>query len=109
LNFSGMERKFASSTVRLPSFDQDSPSQSCEQWLIAYLEENGPTRPAQVVAAGEKAGFSRPTIYRVRKQLQGIIRNTNPSFKAPDNTWRLAEDEEDETDDHSESLFEKTL
>ena len=81
------------------SFDQDSPSQSCEQWLIAYLEENGPTRPAQVVAAGEKAGFSRPTIYRVRKQLQGIIRNTNPSFKAPDNTWRLAEEDEDDTDD----------
>ena len=65
----------------------------------SYLEENGPTRPAQVVAAGEKAGFSRPTIYRVRKQLQGIIRNTNPSFKAPDNTWRLVEEDEGDTDD----------
>ena len=78
-----------------PAFDQESPSQSCEQWLIAYLEEHGPTRPAQVVAAGEKAGFSRPTIYRVRKQLQGIICNTNPSFKAPDNAWRLADEEEE--------------
>ena len=82
-----------------PGFDQDSPGENCEQWIVKYLEENGPTRPAELIAAGEKAGFSRPTIYRVRKQLQGVIRNTNRNYKAPDNAWYLAADEEEEEED----------
>lgn len=88
-----------------PSFDdQESPGDKCEEWLIEYLEENGPSRPADVVTAGEGEGFTRATIYRVRKQLQGVIRNTDRNYKAPNNRWRLAaDDDSDYVDDEAEA------
>ena len=80
---------------------QESPGDRCEEWLLSYLEENGPSKPADVLKAGEAAGFSKSTIYRVRKQLAALIGNTDKNFRAPGNLWQLAagDDDDDETDD----------
>lgn len=80
---------------------QESPGDKCEEWLINYLEEHGASKPADVLRAGEAAGFSKSTIYRTRKQLATLISNTDKNFRAPGNLWQLAsgDADEDETDD----------
>jgi hypothetical protein len=80
---------------------QESPGDKCEEWLLSYLEENGPSKPADVLRAGESAGFSKSTIYRTRKQLAALISNTDKNFRAPGNLWQLASGDvdEDEADD----------
>lgn len=78
---------------------QESPGDKCEEWLIDYLGENGPSKPADVIAAGKDAGFTRDTIYRTRKSLRVMIGDTAKNFRAPGNMWRLANDEDDDTEE----------
>jgi hypothetical protein len=88
---------------KAPSFDQqESPADNCEEWLLEYLEENGPSRPADVLTAAEEKGFTTSTVYRVRKRLNDAISNTCKNFRAPDNKWSLVGDE-DTADDDEES------
>lgn len=75
----------------------DAPSQSdtCEDWLINYLEENGATKAKIIVQAAEAEGFSRRGVYRVRKQLGNDIADTHHA-RHPANEWALpAQIEED--------------
>jgi hypothetical protein len=78
---------------------QESPGDKCEEWLLDYLGENGPSKPADVIAAGKDAGFTRDTIYRTRKSLRVMIGDTGKNFRAPGNMWRLANDEDDDTEE----------
>jgi hypothetical protein len=79
--------------------DQESTGDKCEEWLLGYLGEHGPSKPGDVYAAGERAGFSKSTIYRVRKDLSAFIRNTDKNLRAPGNRWRLAHDDDEENDE----------
>ena len=75
---------------------QESPGDKCEEWLINYLEEHGPSKPGDVTKAAEAAGFNKGTLYAVRKRLAGVVRNTNPNLRSPSNQWKLADDTDDE-------------
>lgn len=68
----------------------DSKRDTCAEWLVQFLELEGPTKPTDIVAAGTEEGYSRPTIYRARKALGGRIENTD-GRQSPVNRWRLAE------------------
>lgn len=82
------------------SFEQEaeSPGEKCEEWLLTYLEEHGPSKPGDVRQAAEKAGFTHGTLTRTRKLLSGAIRDTESNFRNPKNLWRLAAVGEDDVD-----------
>ena len=82
--------------------DQESTGDKCEDWLLGYLAAHGASKPGDVVAAGKDAGFTRDTIYRTRKNLQAMIRNTEKNHKAPGNKWRLANDEDEDGENEEE-------
>jgi hypothetical protein len=73
-----------------------STADKCEDWLLTYLGEHGPSNRGDVVAAGKDAGFTRDTIYRTRKALQAMNGNTEKNFRAPGNRWRLLDEDSDE-------------
>jgi hypothetical protein len=73
----------------------------CGEWLLDLLDD-GPMKAADVLAAGEEAGWSRPTIYRSRKDLEGKIINTKGN-RSPGNRWALADWAEDADERVSES------
>ena len=82
--------------------DQESTGDKCEDWLLGYLAAHGASKPGDVVTAGKDAGFTRDTIYRTRKSLQGMIRNTEKNHKAPGNRWRLFSDEDEDGENEEE-------
>lgn len=61
-----------------------------EVFLVKFLQENGPSLPAEVVAGGEEAGHSRSTIYRIRKEMGDRIVNT-AGRRSHSNRWALPE------------------
>ena len=73
------------------SFEQESPGDSCEEWLIEYLEEHGPSKPGDVVKAASKEGFTRDTLYRTRKKLSDQVFNTKSNLRHPGNCWTVNE------------------
>lgn len=87
-------------------YAEPSRGELCGDWLLGFLQEKGePVRVDSVVDAADEAGYSRATLYRARKQLQGQIVNTQ-GRRHPDNAWALASwggaaaaDSEDEADD----------
>lgn len=82
-----------------PDYERsDTHSDDCEQWLIDYLDENGPTRPSKLLPAAEQAGYSRSTIYRVRKEMGDTIVNTK-GRQHPQNKWALPGQEDGDDDD----------
>lgn len=83
--------RFAYGPVGASVPDEPSP----DEWLLDYLEVNGPTAPADVVAAGEQDGFSRATIFRTRKRLGKSIRDS-AGAKKRGNLWQLETDSNDE-------------
>lgn len=89
---------------KAPGWDEEGPGQKCEDWLIEYLENNGPCKPAEVLAAGEAAGYNERMIYRVRRQLPEIVNSRGK--KAAGNLWALEsqiDGEETETDDYEKN------
>lgn len=81
---------------------QESTADKCEQWLLDYLAEHGPSKPNDILIAGKDSGFTRDTIYRTRKALQAMIANTEKNFRAPGNRWRLRDDEDSDGEDDEE-------
>ena len=65
----------------------------CAYWLREYLNEHGPSRPAEVLAAAREAGFSRNTVYRSRKMLDAQITDTARHPNDPQKRWRLVNGE----------------
>ena len=69
------------------TYHEPSQRDECSEWLEDYLKASpGGVAPKEVVAAGQDEGFSRPTIFRIRKALAGHIQNTG-GRKSPDNRW----------------------
>lgn len=86
----------------IPTDRTETTSGSVEEWLIAYLEDNGATKPAVVVEAAAEQGYGRTIIYRARKALDGRIKNT-AGYQNPKNCWELADEQpDDESFDESE-------
>ena len=63
---------------------------ACAEWLVGLLQAAGhPLRPQDVVAAAAGAGFRQRMVYHARKQLEGVVVDTENKY-SPHNCWRLA-------------------
>jgi len=71
---------------------------TCKEWLVGLLEEYGELTPKEVVALGEEEGYSRATLYRARRALGSQVVDTGGK-RSPENTWALADGDEDEEDE----------
>jgi len=76
------------------SYQQPTKQEACARWLSEALEEHGTLTPAEVVAKGAKAGFSRATLYRARRQLGQQVVVTRGKCRAEDE-WALTRDPEE--------------
>lgn len=74
----------------------------CAEWLEDLLAD-GPMKVKDVLAAGEEAGYSRPTIYRTRQDKEGTIINTKGN-RHPGNRWALHDWEESQESQESQPL-----
>lgn len=65
-------------------------SRACEEWLLELLKE-GPQSPSEVIRLAEEAGYTRPMVFRVRRELgEEIVNTAGPRTRG--NEWALAED-----------------
>ena len=61
--------------------------------MLRYLDAAGnPVRSSDVVRAAEEAGYSRRTVYRARRTLEGLVADLGKSARAPQKRWVLSED-----------------
>jgi putative DNA primase/helicase len=87
--------RFAVPTLHYSEYVEPAPVPSqqdlCARWLMAYLADAGaPVKPADAVRAARAAGYPRPTLYRARKALGGLIVDLGNSSHDPNNRWDLA-------------------
>jgi len=78
--------------------NQPNHSDTCGEWLLDYLAENGPTQPSEIVEDASEHGFNRRVVYRSRKKLGDAIINTKRS-RHPANKWALPGQIDDEDDE----------
>lgn len=72
------------------SYREPTQADECGEWLLALLDEAGePVQPKEAVKAAEADGFSRMTLYRARKKLDGTVVDTADPHD-PENRWALA-------------------
>jgi hypothetical protein len=69
-------------------YRESSKGEECAAWLKELLKEHGPLPPAEVVARGEQAGYSRAMVYRARRGSGPLLRNT-AGHRHPGNCWAL--------------------
>jgi hypothetical protein len=74
------------------AYREPNQLEECSVYLVSLLEErNEPAVPKEMVQLLTDAGFSRATIYRARKELEGTILDTADNKRDPTNRWILAD------------------
>ena len=74
-------------------YREPTQAEECGAWLVELLEEAGEAlSPKEVVGLAKEAGFSRGVVYRARKELEGVVVDTEGKF-SPQNRWAVAETE----------------
>lgn len=68
-------------------FRPQTKAEACADLIVGLLAD-GALSPKAVVAAAQEAGYSRDTVYRARKALEGRVRNT-AGWKNSDGLWEL--------------------
>lgn len=91
-----------------PSFDGGDAEPDPAEWLIDYLETNGPTQYRDLLADAEAENISKSALYRARKKLGSRVADSKGK-RSTGNQWMLAEqvgetDEEDGDDDAAENV-----
>lgn len=94
-----------------PEVDEEkTKTTECRIWLLELLAEAGePVKPKVVLDLADVEGYNQRMIYRVRKQLDGRIRDTQGRHN-PDNCWELIEEtkNEPESDDSDSGTLSST-
>jgi len=110
----GIEMQTAEDLVQFkygaaPSFDGSDAEPDPAEWLIDYLESNGPTQYRDLLADAEAENISKSALYRARKKLGGRVVDSKGK-RSTGNQWMLAEQEgeidadEDGADDEAEKV-----
>jgi hypothetical protein len=61
----------------------------CAAWIQELLRASEePLKSSEVYALAEAEGFNRNTVYRARKTLTGVVRDTD-KWRSPNNRWML--------------------
>ena len=90
LRFAGNSATSVRDILRDQADGRDFARADARLWLVAHLAELGGSVPApDALKAGAAAGFSRATMYRVRKDL-GIVSRLSAG-RSPFATWYLPE------------------
>ena len=71
------------------NYREPTQLERCAAWLLDLLQAQGALAPAEVIALGQAADFSRSLIYRARKHLAGQVVNTDGK-QSPHNRWQIA-------------------
>jgi hypothetical protein len=72
-------------------YRRPTQTEECGIWLLDLLAHAGePLRPKEIVAAAKKAGFTRATLYRARKELGDCIVDRGSGPYDPLKTWASA-------------------
>jgi hypothetical protein len=87
------------------AYSEPTQMDVCKEWLEDLLrDKSAGVKVSELLQIGYEEGFSRPTIFRARRELQSRIHNTH-GRKSPDNAWQWADQpvqpntlEEDETE-----------
>lgn len=77
--------------------DTGADEQTPEEWLVKYLEENGPTAFGDLVDDAEQENISKTALHRARKRLGGRIVDSGKR-KSRGNQWMLVEQRESAAD-----------
>jgi hypothetical protein len=71
-------------------YRKPTQTETCAAWLVETLREAGaPLRPKKVMALAEEAGFRKGVVYMARRELEGVVVNTDKKM-SPSNLWTLA-------------------
>lgn len=71
-----------------PSFDDAVPQiEQCENWLIEYLQVNGPTQTATLIEDAMAEGYNERMVYRAKKRAGADI--ISESVSQRERAWRL--------------------
>ena len=71
--------------VELPESRPLTKAAACAELILELLAE-GPLTPRAVVEAAREEGYSRDTVYRARRALEGRVRSTE-GCRSPDTQW----------------------
>ena len=77
--------------------DTGADEQTPEEWLVKYLEENGPTAFGDLVDDAEQENISKTALHRARKRLGGRIVDSGKR-QSQGNQWMLVEQRESAAD-----------
>lgn len=70
-------------------YQQPSEVELCADFMLETLQERGESiKPSEMVDLAGEEGYSRRTVYRARKSLEGQVVNTD-SPRSPKNCWVL--------------------
>lgn len=58
--------------------------EQCADWLRAHLDTHGPTQAGEVLAAAEKAGYKKDTLYKAAKKI-----NVHDRYEGRTKIWAL--------------------
>ena len=73
------------------TYREPTQTDECGEYLLDLIEERGePVQSKEAYELLKEAGFSKSTIYRARKDLEGTIVNTEASSRNPANRWTLS-------------------
>jgi len=73
------------------AYREPTQMDSCKEWLEDLLRDKvAGVKVSELLEVGYEEGFSRPTIFRARRDLQSHIRNTH-GRKSPDNSWQWSD------------------
>jgi hypothetical protein len=73
------------------AYREPTQMDTCKEWLEDLLRDRTQgVKVSEVLEMGYEEGFSRPTIFRAKRELQAHIRNTH-GRKSPDNAWQWSD------------------
>jgi hypothetical protein len=76
-------------------YREPTQTEACGAWLVDALREAGePMSPREVVALAREAGFKKGVVYRARKELEGVVVDTEKKM-SPRNRWVLSGEKTD--------------
>jgi hypothetical protein len=73
------------------AYREPTQMDACKEWLEDLLrDKSAGVKVSELLEIGYEEGFSRPTIFRARRELQSHIHNTH-GRKSPDNSWQWSD------------------
>jgi hypothetical protein len=71
-------------------YRKPTQTEACAAWLVDTLREAAvPQQPKKVLALAQEQGFTRATVYRARRELEGVVVHMG-NKRSPGSLWALS-------------------